>query len=147
MAIKIYEKRKIREPPRKKSVRREVKILQRLEHPNVVRIMDVVETNNHVNLVMEYVSGVSLASFLKGQPNGRVNEKEARKIFKPLIDGIAYLHSQSVSHRDIKLENVLLDGRLNPKLIDFGFATCTVDRVKLFCGTPSYMAPEIVLKT
>lgn len=75
VAIKIYEKRKIKEAPRKKSVRREVKILQRLDHPNVVRIMDVVETNNHVNIVMEYISGVSLASFLKGQPNGRVAEK------------------------------------------------------------------------
>lgn len=128
-------------------MRREIKILQRLEHPNIVRIMDVVETNNHVNIVMEYISGVSLASFLKGQPNGRVCEKDARKIFRSLVDGMAYLHSQSVSHRDIKLENVLLDSKLTPKLIDFGFATCTLDKVKLFCGTPSYMAPEIVLKT
>lgn len=96
---------------------------------------------------MEYVSGISLASYLKAQPSGRICEKDARKIFKGLVDSIAYLHTQSISHRDIKLENVLLDGKLTPKLIDFGFATCIVEKVKIFCGTPSYMAPEIVLKT
>lgn len=147
VAIKIYEKKKIGELPRKKSIRREIQILQRLEHPHVVRILDVIETNNHVNIIMEYISGIPLSSYLKGQPGGRIPERDARSIFEPLVDSVRYLHSLHVGHRDIKLENVLLDGRLSPKLIDFGFATCMLDRAKVFCGTPSYMAPEIVLKS
>ncbi len=109
--------------------------------------MDVIETNNHVNIIMEYISGISLASYLKSQQGGKIPEKDAKKLFRSLVDSINYLHKQHVSHRDIKLENILLDSKLSPKLIDFGFATCITDKTKLFCGTPSYMAPEIVLKT
>jgi serine/threonine protein kinase len=96
---------------------------------------------------MEYISGIPLSSYLKGQPGSCIIERDAKKIFQPLVDSVRYLHSINVSHRDIKLENVLLDGRLLPKLIDFGFATCIFDKAKIFCGTPSYMSPEIVLKT
>lgn len=58
------------------------------------------------------------------------------------------MHSKNIAHRDIKLENVILDEEIEPKLIDFGFSTCLEanQRVKIFCGTPSYMAPEIVQK-
>lgn len=118
-----------------------------MDHPNIVKILDVIETNNHVNIIMEYISGIPLSTYLKGQPNSKIAERDARRIFQPLVDSVRYLHSMKVSHRDIKLENILLDGRLSPKLIDFGFATCILDKVKIFCGTPSYMAPEIVLKT
>jgi MAP/microtubule affinity-regulating kinase len=72
IALKIYEKTKIREIQRKKSVRREIKILQLLHHPNIVKIYDVVETNNHLNIAMEYLSGHSLGTYLKAQPNGKI---------------------------------------------------------------------------
>jgi MAP/microtubule affinity-regulating kinase len=71
IAIKAYEKGKIKEIPRKKTVRREIKILQSLDHPNIVKILDVVETNNHLNIIMEYLPGISLGVSLKQQPNQR----------------------------------------------------------------------------
>ncbi|CAM6002421.1 unnamed protein product [Sphagnum balticum] len=71
IAIKAYEKGKISEPQRKKTVRREIKILQILDHPNILKIYDVVETNNHVNIIMQYFAGISLGTSLKSQPSQR----------------------------------------------------------------------------
>ena len=114
----------------------------------MVRILDVVETNNHLNIIMEYLEGISLSNHLKTHPNHRAPEKHAKTIVRALAEALEYLHVRQVSHRDIKLENIILSEELSPKLIDFGFSTCIEKgkRVKIFCGTPSYMAPEIVQK-
>lgn len=72
IAIKIYEKNKIKEVNRKKSIRREIMILQMLNHPNIVKIMDVVETNNHLNIIMEYLNGISLGSYMKSNSGNRI---------------------------------------------------------------------------
>jgi serine/threonine protein kinase len=148
VAIKVYEKAKLREPQRKKSVRREIRILQMLDHPNIVKILDVVETNNHLNIIMEYLDGISLNAYLQDQQGHRASERHAKTIIRGLANGLEYLHSRQISHRDIKLENIILSESLAPKLIDFGFSTCIEKsrKVKIFCGTPSYMAPEIVQK-
>jgi serine/threonine protein kinase len=102
-----------------------------------------------VILVMEYVRGGSLHFYLKQHLNRRLPEEEAKRIFKQVVEGIRYLHNRCITHRDIKLENLLLDDDNNIRIIDFGFSTCIpIERkVKMFCGTPSYMAPEIVNKT
>jgi MAP/microtubule affinity-regulating kinase len=98
---------------------------------------------------MEYVRGGSLHFYLKQHLNRRLPEEEAKRIFKQVVEGIRYLHNRCITHRDIKLENLLLDDDNNIRIIDFGFSTCIpIERkVKMFCGTPSYMAPEIVNKT
>jgi len=78
-----------------------------------------------------------------------MHEAEAKFLFKQGVQAIQYCHARSITHRDIKLENVLLNEEKNEvRLIDFGFSTCIPNdkKVKLFCGTPSYMAPEIVSK-
>ena len=97
---------------------------------------------------MEYVGGGSLHGYLKSKPNRRLEEEEAKRIFKQILSGIHYCHSKCITHRDIKLENLLLDHKGNIKIIDFGFSTCIPNdrKIKIFCGTPSYMAPEIVSK-
>lgn len=94
---------------RKKSVRREIKLMRRLDHPNIARLYDAVETDTKVILVMEFVGGGSTHGFLKSKPNRQMDEAEARKIFSQLMSALNYLHTKSIAHRDIKLENVMLD--------------------------------------
>lgn len=155
VAIKIYEKSKIRDLQRRKGVRREVKLLQKLNHVNIAKILDTVESNNHINIILEYVGGGSLHSYLKKQTvsyfkslfqDRRLSEESCRPLMYQIIQATKYLHSKNICHRDIKLENILLDESCSPKLIDFGFSTCfpLERKVKMFCGTPSYMSPEIV---
>ena len=148
VAIKIYDKFKLLTPNRKKNAEREIKILTRLNHPNIVKLYKTVENNKSLNLIMEYVNGCSLMAYLKQKPNKRLEESEARSIFRQIIEALDYCHSLGISHRDIKLENILIDPQHCIKLIDFGFSTCFSNekKVKLFCGTPSYMSPEIVTK-
>lgn len=98
--------------------------MKRLNHPNIATLYEAIETEDQVILVLEYVPGGSTHGFLKSKPNRRMSEDDARKIYKQLINSLNYLHSKCIAHRDIKLENVMLDERRNVKLIDFGFSTC-----------------------
>ena len=97
---------------------------------------------------MEFASHASLHSYLKAKPGRKLKEDEGKYIFKQVVDGIYYLHSKNIIHRDIKLENLLLDENKTLKIIDFGFSICVKNdqRINNFCGTPTYMAPEIVSK-
>jgi serine/threonine protein kinase len=95
---------------------------------------------------MEAVQGNNLCSYLKKRR--KLSEHDARIIFSQVVNGLQYLHSSNICHRDLKLENILLDTEQNVKLIDFGFSVYVKDpsrKLKVYCGTPSYMAPEIVL--
>ena len=147
-AIKTYEKSKLLDPQRKKNVISEIKILKSISHPNIIKLKEAIDAPRQIHLVMEYVGACSLWSFLKKRPNRQLPEPTARSFFTQILSGIDYCHQVSVIHRDIKLENILLDSDNKVKIIDFGFATFTTPglKIKLFCGTPSYMSPEIVGK-
>mmetsp|Transcript_10724 Transcript_10724/g.24448 ORF Transcript_10724/g.24448 Transcript_10724/m.24448 type:complete len:1061 (+) Transcript_10724:89-3271(+) len=146
VAVKIYEKHKLVDSQRRKSVRNEIHLLERLKHPNIVVFHDALETAKQIYLVMEFVSGGSLHHFLKKRPGRHVDEGIAKQLFFQVCQGVKYLHHRRVVHRDIKLENLLLDEQNTVKIIDFGFSTIVPPgkKLKVFCGTPSYMAPEIV---
>ena len=148
VAIKVYDKLKLLSPSKKKNAEREIKILSRLNHPNIIKLYKTVENKRTLNLIMEYVGGCSLLAFLKKKVSKRLDESEAKKIFKQIIQALEYCHSLNITHRDIKLENILIGPSYSVKIIDFGFSTCFSNdkKVKLFCGTPSYMSPEIVSK-
>jgi MAP/microtubule affinity-regulating kinase len=88
VALKIYEKEKMVEIQRKKSVRREIKLMERLNHPNIAKLYEAIETKDQVILVLEYVSGGSSHGFLKAKPNRRMEEEEARRIFKQVISAL-----------------------------------------------------------
>ena len=148
MAIKIYEKVKLLDIQRKNSVKREITILKKIDHQNIVKLYEVIDTAKQILLVMDLVSGVSLLHFLKSQPDRRIKEDNCKFYFSQIVKAIAYCHSQNICHRDIKLENIIVEDGRNIKLIDFGFGVIS-SRDKLlnfFCGTPSYMPPEIVQK-
>ena len=97
---------------------------------------------------MEYIGKTSLYQYLKSKPKKRISEQETKKIFRRIISGIQYLHGKKIAHRDIKLDNIMVNENYEVKIIDFGFSLFTTKNKKLnlHCGTPSYMAPELVAK-
>jgi serine/threonine protein kinase len=166
IAMKIYDKMRLNDPVKKRSVSREINLLQKLDHPNIVKFYESIDTNKTINLVMEHVKGKSMYSYLKAQKYRRVDEREAKSIFRQLVEAVAYLHKQNIAHRDLKPDNILIEdsgaaqsglgsfggfvssAEHRVKLIDFGFSIgVSVDKkLRTFCGTPSFMAPEIVSK-
>lgn len=148
VAVKIYDKGKLNSDSKLKNVEREIRILGKMNHPNIVKLFKTIENKNSLNLVMEFVGGCSLLVYLKGKEDRKVCEGEARRIFRQILMALEYCHRMNITHRDIKLENILIDHNQNIKIIDFGFSTCFPNEKKfrLFCGTPSYMSPEIVQK-
>jgi MAP/microtubule affinity-regulating kinase len=148
VAIKVYDKYRLLDPQRKKSVLNEIKILGKIDHKNIIKIYDTVDASKQLCLIMEYASGSSLHSFTKTKPNRRIPESDCKKIFKQVVSAIDYCHQRGICHRDIKMDNIIIDKVLGIKLIDFGFSTYSKDQLlKIYCGTPSYMSPEIVTKT
>ncbi|EGR28534.1 protein kinase domain protein [Ichthyophthirius multifiliis] len=131
-----------------KNFKREVDILNSLNNPYIIKLYKVLDGKTTLNLVMEYIGSNSLYAFLKSKSSRKINEEEAKHIFYQIMEGIKYLHHMNTVHRDIKLENLLIDDFKNIKIIDFGFAIKVFTGKKLgsFCGTPSYMAPEIAGK-
>ena len=148
VAVKVYEKYKLISSQRKNCVSREIQILKKLDHENIVKLYETIDTSRQLYLVMELIKGKSMLNYIKNKHGKRMDESEGIRVFKQVLDGIRFCHQQNIVHRDIKMENVLLDDRLNVKIIDFGFSTWSppLQKLKIFCGTPSYMAPEIVNK-
>ncbi|XP_076917332.1 serine/threonine-protein kinase SRK2E-like isoform X2 [Bidens hawaiensis] len=130
------------------NVQREIINHRSLRHPNIVRFRELILTPTHLAIVMEYASGGEL--FERICNAGRFNEDEARFFFQQLISGVSYCHSMQVCHRDLKLENTLLDGSPAPrlKICDFGYSKSAVlhSQPKSTVGTPAYIAHEVLLR-
>lgn len=97
---------------------------------------------------MDLADGQVLSQYYKSQMNKRLHESEASGIFKQIVEAMGYCHRNGIYHRDIKTENVLIDKYKRIRIIDFGFSVKSnpTTKLTLFCGTPNYMSPEIVLK-
>jgi len=147
-AVKIYNKTKMGSLIRRSIIANEIEVLEAISHENIVRFYKSTHTLHEIHLIFELVKGISLGSWVRSHSSGTVSEDEARPILRKILNALVYLHSNRICHRDIKLENVLLDADLNPKLIDFGFSSFEHEQSNqtLFCGTPNYMSPEIVSK-
>ena len=147
-AIKIYTKCSLLNKQKKNTVKNEINILKQLDHINIMKLYEVIDTEKYLYLVLEYIKGCSLLDLIKKEHDHTLKEKRAINIFNQVVQAIAYCHSKNISHRDIKLENILIKNNDEVKIIDFGFAikNDTNTYNKLLCGTPSYMSPEIVNK-
>jgi len=136
----------LKDTQNRKGIQREISILKLLEHPNIVKLYEVIEDNKTGTfyLVLELATGGELFDYIVAR--GKLKEKEARKFFRQIVSGVEYCHSNLVIHRDLKPENLLLDSEGNIKINDFGFSNVMTpgERFSTFCGSVSYVAPEII---
>uniref|UniRef100_A0A6Q2Y5B7 non-specific serine/threonine protein kinase n=1 Tax=Esox lucius TaxID=8010 RepID=A0A6Q2Y5B7_ESOLU len=146
-ALKIINKGRCR--GKEHMVQNEVAILRRVKHPNIVLLIEEMDTYNELYLVMELVKGGDLFDAITS--TNRYTERDASGMLYNLANAIKYLHSLNIVHRDIKPENLLVyehaDGSKSLKLGDFGLATVADGPLYTVCGTPTYVAPEIIAET
>ena len=118
-----------------------------LKHPNIVRLYDVIETDKYIGIILDYASGGELFDHILA--HRYLKEKDACRLFAQLISGVWYIHQRKIVHRDLKLENLLLDRNRNVIITDFGFANRfehrSDDLMQTSCGSPCYAAPELVI--
>ena len=147
VAIKSFKTTPIKKfQHRMKKIQYETELMKRFNHKNITKILEVFNDEEYMLIIMEYINGGNLFSFVKKRR--KLSEKMAKFLFRQIILGIQHIHSKNVVHRDIKLENILIDFDNNVKICDFGIGKVLENEDELLydkCGTPMYMAPEIIL--
>jgi len=143
-AVKIIKKNKLKDLH---IIENEIKILKSMIHPNIIKLVEVYETDEELFLVMEFIPGGELYEALINY--GPFSEDKTYEIFRQVVEAVVYLHKNGIAHRDIKLENILwTESSDQLKLTDFGLARSVslsdVEFMSTPCGTPSYVAPEII---
>ncbi|XP_063065555.1 NUAK family SNF1-like kinase 1 [Engraulis encrasicolus] len=144
VAIKSIKKECLSDELDRTHIQREIEIVSQLSHPNIIQMHEVFECRDKIVIVMEYASGGELYDYV--QQKQRLTETEARNLFRQITSAVHYCHKSGVVHRDLKLENILLDHSLNVKLADFGLSN-HYERGRMletFCGSPLYASPEII---
>ncbi|XAR66582.1 Non-specific serine/threonine protein kinase [Bertholletia excelsa] len=148
VAIKVIDKEKILKGGLIAHIKREISILRRVRHPNIVQLFEVMATKAKIFFVMEYVKGGELFNKVA---KGRLKEEAARRYFQQLVSAVGFCHARGVYHRDLKPENLLLDENGDLKVSDFGLSAVS-DQMQqdglfhTFCGTPAYVAPEVLAR-
>ena len=123
---------------------REIKILKSLDHPNIVKLYEIIENTDRIYLIMEFAAGGELFEFIVKKD--KLSEREACQMYLQIVDGIEYLHAKGIAHRDLKPENLLLDHNQQIKIVDFGLSNLYQPGETLLtaCGSPCYAAPEMI---
>lgn len=144
VAIKILVKDQIKDEGDRRRVSREIHILKIIRHPNITQLYEIYEDDKELYLIMELSPNGELFDYIVSQK--RVKEVEACRFYQQIIDGIEYMHKLNIVHRDLKPENLLLDDKMNIKIIDFGLSNLYEPGklLKTACGSPCYAAPEMI---
>lgn len=152
VAIKIICKKKAPEDFLTKFLPREIRVLKKIRHNNVLSLLEVIETNTRMYIITDLAANGDLLEYIRS--HGALAEEKSRKMFRQLVNGVLYIHKNEIVHRDLKCENILLDKELNLIISDFGFAkdniVTTTGKKKLshtYCGSYAYAPPEILKGT
>lgn len=141
-AIKAIDKKDLVTRRQLAHAQNERLILSSVSHPFVVKLWGTFQSESHVFLVMDYISGGELFRMIRKQK--KFTEEQAKFYAAEVVLALEYLHSIDIAYRDIKPENILIDQRGHVKLTDFGFAKTVPHKTWTVCGTPDYLAPEII---
>ena len=131
-----------------KKITYETNLMKKLNHKNITKILEMFEDDKYILIIMEYINGGNLFSFVKKRR--KLSEKISKFLFRQIILGLQHIHSKNIVHRDVKLENILIDLNNTIKICDFGIGRVLSDPNDLLydqCGTPMYMAPEILFSS
>ena len=131
-----------------KKITYETNLMKKLNHKNITKILEMFEDDKYILIIMEYINGGNLFSFVKKRR--KLSEKISKFLFKQIILGLQHIHSHNIVHRDVKLENILIDLNNTIKICDFGIGRVLSNPDDLLydqCGTPMYMAPEILFSS
>jgi len=145
VAIKSFPNSSQNAQQTNKVVQNEIRVLKSIDHPNIVKLLDIVVSKDYIHIVLEYCDGLNLYEYMFNRGGKQLSESLARRIFIQLLNAVDYLHRNNIYHRDLKLDNIMIDKTGRVTIIDFGFAIQVNNNTKItsFCGTPFYMAPEI----
>ncbi|EER11993.1 cAMP-dependent protein kinase catalytic subunit, putative [Perkinsus marinus ATCC 50983] len=142
MALKMLKKSEVIRLKQVDHVKAEKSILSMIEHPYIVNLLTSFQDDRRLYMLMEYVNGGELFSYLRKE--GRLSNDHAKFYAAEILLAFQYLHDQDIIYRDLKPENLLIDSSGHVKVTDFGFAKIVDDRTWTLCGTPEYLAPEII---
>lgn len=123
VAIKSINKKHMQDESARSKVQLEISILEKLKHPNIVRLYEIFESEKHMLYVSELCVGGDLLTYVRKRR--RLKETLAKYLFLQIIDGLRYMHSKGILHRDVKLDNILLDETGKVKICDFGVSRFT----------------------
>ena len=150
-ALKVIDKRRLLNEQERDDLIREVEIMYKIHHPNIVKLFGHFEDNIYCYLVMEYIEGGELFSYIPEEGKPKLSTQQIASLIRDVISAIYYLHNMNppIIHRDIKPENILISSNMKAKLTDFGWSTYIKpgDLRNSICGTPIYMAPEMINRT
>ena len=142
VAIKVLQKNLITGRKQYERIQNEIKYLKLLNHPNIIKIYEVIENDSSFFIIMEYAIGGELFNYIVLKE--KLSEKETSFFFYQIIQGVRYIHLKKICHRDIKLENLLLSNKNIIKIIDFGLSSEYEDLLNTPCGSPCYASPEML---